>query len=314
MWFFTPKHLKHGKLLLKGVQRFLNYKRDLLPEAKLAEISSLRDELKLALRSKDKERLAALHDEINTTCERSLPNLKSSDIADNVEVILVAIVVALGIRAYIAQPFAIPTASMQPTLNGYRAEANLTDPQPNFLMRLLRKPMGETYINVVSDHTGLLHPREPVTEHRFLMLFPYSSINFADGHFIRVWCPSRQLISSQFAVEDEQRGLGFFEHTRTPVVPVMGADGKEVLTPDANRELRGNASGVAVTKGQLLARGVLHAGDSVLVNKFIYHFRRPQRGEVFVFTTKNIGGIAVKPEEGSQHYIKRLAGVPGDEL
>ena len=32
-------------------------------------------------------------------------------------------------------------------------------------------------------------------------------------------------------------------------------------------------------------------GDHVIVNKFAYHFRQPTRGEVFVFTTKNIRGI-----------------------
>ncbi len=36
--FFTPRYLKHAKLLHKGVTRFINYKRDVLPQAKLDEI------------------------------------------------------------------------------------------------------------------------------------------------------------------------------------------------------------------------------------------------------------------------------------
>jgi signal peptidase I len=56
----------------------------------------------------------------------------------------------------------------------------------------------------------------------------------------------------------------------------------------------------------------------VIVNKFSYHFRRPARGEVFVFTTKNISYIEDGREFdlrwGSQHYIKRLVGVPGDMI
>jgi hypothetical protein len=38
-------------------------------------------------------------------------------LAENVEVFLVAIVIALGVRTYFLQPFTIPTGSMQPTLN-----------------------------------------------------------------------------------------------------------------------------------------------------------------------------------------------------
>ena len=73
---------------------------------------------------------------------------------------------------------------------------------------------------------------------------------------------------------------------------------------------------VLIRKGQLLARGILESGDHVLVNKFLYNFRAPKRGEVFVFTTKNIRSdyMQVPEEQGAQHYIKRLVGVPGDEL
>lgn len=63
---------------------------------------------------------------------------------------------------------------------------------------------------------------------------------------------------------------------------------------------------ITIQKGQVLARGVVDWGDHVLVNKFSYHFRKPERGEVFVFTTKHISGIDVPREQGSQHYIKRL--------
>ena len=49
---------------------------------------------------------------------------------ENVEVILVAIVVAVGIRSYFLQPFKIPTGSMQPHPQwNYRAPR--TEPAPN---------------------------------------------------------------------------------------------------------------------------------------------------------------------------------------
>lgn len=46
-------------------------------------------------------------------------------------------------------------------------------------------------------------------------------------------------------------------------------------------------------------------GDRILVNKFVYDFSEPERYDVIVF--KN-------PNDGKQNYIKRLIGLPGDNL
>ena len=50
---------------------------------------------------------------------------------------------------------------------------------------------------------------------------------------------------------------------------------------------------------------VSNNGDRILVNKFIYDFKDPERFDVIVF--KN-------PNNGKQNYIKRLIGLPGDNL
>ena len=42
--------------------------------------------------------------------------------------------------------------------------------------------------------------------------------------------------------------------------------------------------------------------------------RLPRRADVFVFKTNNIIGLPPAPDGTSQHYIKRLAGLPGDTL
>jgi signal peptidase I len=69
-------------------------------------------------------------------------------------------------------------------------------------------------------------------------------------------------------------------------------------------------------KGEVIARGYVNTGDHVFVDKFTYHFCPPNRGDVFVFSTKDIRGLEAhhNPAEGSQFYIKRLAGLPGDTL
>lgn len=306
MFFLTPRYLKHARLLHKGVTRFINYKRDVLPPAKLEEIIALRGSLEDAMRSRDRARIDTLSVEINTSCERALPNAAHSEIADNIEVFFVAIVIALGIRTYIAQPFKIPTGSMQPTLYGLVAEHTDEDPTPNMAKRIKDWVTGRSYFNVTASRSGWLRAKEPVTEHSFLGFFAHCRLHFEDGGSQWIWAPMRQL-----ATEGGNANLGLQRYLNLPIT----ADGKDI-TPDAQvqRRISEDIGAVYITEGQLLARGKLDTGDHVLVNKFSYHFRRPVRGEVFVFTTQNIGGIQVKPEEGSQHYIKRLAGVPGDEV
>src|ERR671921_1503652 len=49
----------------------------------------------------------------------------------------------------------------------------------------------------------------------------------------------------------------------------------------------------------------LEVGDRVFVNKFIYRFTEPERGDIVVFESVN---------GGEEDLIKRVVGVPGDEV
>jgi signal peptidase I len=49
----------------------------------------------------------------------------------------------------------------------------------------------------------------------------------------------------------------------------------------------------------------LKVGDRVLVNKFIYRFTEPERGDIIVFESV---------EGGGEELIKRVVGVPGDRI
>lgn len=67
--------------------------------------------------------------------------------------------------------------------------------------------------------------------------------------------------------------------------------------------------------GDVIARGYYDTGDHVFVDKFTYHFRKPKRGEVFVFNTQNIAtreNVNSLMQGSSQFYIKRLAALPYD--
>ena len=68
--------------------------------------------------------------------------------------------------------------------------------------------------------------------------------------------------------------------------------------------------------GDAIVHGYVQAGDQVFVDRMTYQFRNPERSDVFVFKTTGIRRIEMNlnPSLGSQFYIKRLSGLPGDTL
>src|SRR5881409_3759446 len=147
---FTSRHVKHSRLLLRHARKYLRYKDDRLSgsdrEEIVAEMKSLRD----ALRQKERERIHSAADALDKTLHRLTPVTWESHWRENCEVILVAIVVAVGIRSYFLQPFKIPTGSMQPTLNGIIGHPSI-DPPPNILRQIVEfVVLGRNYIDVVS--------------------------------------------------------------------------------------------------------------------------------------------------------------------
>jgi len=147
---FTPRHIKHSRLLLRHARKYLRYKDDLLSESDREEIVAGIKTLRNALREKDREQIHSAADTLDKTLHRLTPVTWESHWRENCEVILVAIVVAVGIRSYFLQPFKIPTGSMQPTLNGIIGHSTV-EPPPNFLQQVAEfVVLGRNYINVVS--------------------------------------------------------------------------------------------------------------------------------------------------------------------
>ncbi len=69
--------------------------------------------------------------------------------------------------------------------------------------------------------------------------------------------------------------------------------------------------------GETLICARLDAGDMVIVNRMAYHFRKPERGETFVFDTRGINNNvpqAMPDQSNASHFIKRLCGLPGDTV
>ncbi|MBK1830491.1 signal peptidase I [Verrucomicrobiaceae bacterium R5-34] len=320
---FAPKWKKEAKLLDKAAKKFLNYKRDLLEDKQIEEIHSRRSDLRAAVKSGNKDSCAEASKQLQATCESALPRYQAQGwVEENLEVFFVAIVVALGLRAYVVQPFRIPTGSMQPTLNGIVATPLPDDEQlPSMATRAIQKAThGRTYVDLVTDTTKVLRQNNPVIERPVFHFFTRTYIYFADGSKMSFPGPKSALL----AQGEDGKGFGFAQTT--------GYVAAARLSPEQRAELRQagvpfdgqpNQESAFYTNPMLapdtkVAHGYIDSGDLILVDKMSYHFRNPSRGEVFVFDTREIQRIhsdaRAQGTVAGSHYIKRLAAVPGDSL
>lgn len=280
MFFLTPKYLKQGRLYVKAAEKKLAYHRDVWTPEICSTMAGLIASLKQALKEKSRERVAESEKAIEGFCATHCPMGPNAWISENVEVVLVAIIVALGIRTFVVQPFTIPTSSMSPTLKGITG-MRTTEPPPNIAKQALDFALyGRSWHNVVALADERVTSVASEVRGGLRRIFEYTKITTDQQNIYWVNAAQQPLEDSQFGG-------------------------------------RGGWHGMTFKKGEPIVRGYTDTGDHVFVNKFIYHFRKPTRGEVIVFLTQNIEGLGNSgppPRDPSQFYIKRLAGGPGDTL
>src|SRR3954447_18679068 len=266
---FTPRYVKHSKLLLKHAQKYLRYKKDVLSDAQRADVQGHIDSLGSALKGRDRDRIQTDAEKLDKKLHELTPVNWEAHWRENCEVILVAIVIAVGIRSYFLQPFKIPTGSMQPTLNGIIGHPS-TEASPNILRQIVEFVLlGRNYINVVSREDDQIFEIVPK---KIGFFFTFSRLVCERQSFL-VYAP-----------------------------------------PDTLRQDFNVFRGRLFHRGEVIARGAIDTGDQVFVDKCSYNFVKPHNGDVFVFRTNDIPAIRPDPIAGPPFYIKRLAGLPGDQL
>ena len=71
--FFTPKHVKEGRHYRHALKRLIHYKKDILPAKDLAVLQELLARLQQALKSRNKQEIYTVRDEIERAVGRIAP-------------------------------------------------------------------------------------------------------------------------------------------------------------------------------------------------------------------------------------------------
>ncbi len=154
--------------MLRAARKLLRYRRDILPEKQIISLHEGIAKLQVALRKKERNGIEQATTRLHELFDQAAPRPPLAGLRENTEVVLVALVIALGVRAYFLQPFKIPTGSMQPTLYGVTGTPTV-DPPPFLPLRALDFVLrGRTYIDVTAqEHDTVIGLREVNRFHFF---------------------------------------------------------------------------------------------------------------------------------------------------
>ncbi|HXJ55156.1 MAG TPA: signal peptidase I [Verrucomicrobiae bacterium] len=276
----------------KHVRKILSAQRDLLaPQAIEAVTKAMDETAQLCARSLDRKALEAQMSKLEEAANKWLKPYPSAGMRENIEVLLVAIAVAMGIRTFLVQPFRIPTGSMQPTLygvtsnpdfQGYFGPGSGHAPDPDFEMpgalkcKFLYWLTGVQYYHIVATAPGLMQPT--LDEPKRFLLFNLKQSFMVGDETYTVWFPPDKMLQ------------------RAGLVDRNG----QVMNPRR------------FEPGDTILKMKSYSGDHLFVDRMTYNFRRPKRGEIVVFETRDIPDMTF--DQQGNYYIKRLVALGGEKV
>jgi signal peptidase I len=312
-WFISQE-VRNAAALRKHVRRILSAQRDILTSPAIENVKHALADLTGTLNSGAKgEALKKEMGKVEEAANKWLRSYPHAGWRENVEVLLVALAVAMAIRTFFVQPFKIPTGSMQPTLFGVNSEPDFTrsvsevdyvagnglalnETEQSRLrgeverLQKTQKAMviptgwervkdwlhGNSYIHFVAPTDGKIETIFPLQK---FLIFNLSQSFIFDGVKHTLWFPP------DFGESDLQHRAGLFPRR-------------------------------VYHQGEDVIKIKVSAGDHLFVDRLTYNFRKPDRGDIIVFET---AGITEEMRDryripADEFYIKRLVALPGEKV
>ena len=277
-FLMSKKRKKRQELaaLISQISHRILWDRDLLDAAQLNKLQSIKSKA-IKLQNEKSDSVDKFLLTATSELNKAIPHARSP-VKEWLELFIVVFGVVMGARALFLQPFKIPTGSMQPTLFGINfTETNTKDFSAGVLKRVFDYVnYSYRYTDIVIEEDGYL---ENIVTKNPLFFFPYSRVKIGN--------------KSYKVPGDKNKVLRYLGEYRAKYYP------------DENPRF--------FTKGQRLVQGYLVLGDHLFVDRLRLNFAEPQRGDITVFVTDGISNLQGDPLRG-RYYIKRLVGLPGDEL
>ncbi|TAL04358.1 MAG: signal peptidase I [Verrucomicrobia bacterium] len=292
-WFIS-KTTREATAMHKHVHRILRAQCDLLSPAAMQSVSESLTALAGAIKSNAataelRKGMTALEESANKWL---LPYAHAAW-RENVEVLLVALAVAMGIRTFFIQPFKIPTGSMQPTLYGVVSSPDFT-----------RITSEADYQEQIKARDALIIPTGWPRVRDWFGGITYVDIKAkTDGSLDRVDDPVGIRI------------LNFYQN-----LYIGGVAHTLFLPPDYGQGDLKTRAGLRLNQefhqGDSVVRMKIQAGDHLFVDRVSYNFRKPQRGEIVVFQTAGIEESERRRwgVPGDQFYIKRMVAMSDESV
>jgi signal peptidase I len=308
-WLLS-KTIRDACAARKHYCRLLAAQHDLLPTSAIAAVELKLDELGAAIKDGSKGGINLKAEELQFAAEKNLKPYPHAAWRENVEVLLVALAVAMGIRTFFLQPFKIPTGSMQPTLFGINSTPDFSS-----AVRAYDYYSGTGFSDDAKSRLQAEVDRQSQLQKSLVIPSGWERVKewFQGISYVHVVAPADGTVQvgpiTHFLIFNIKQSLSIGGVVTTMWFP-----------PDCGESDLQHRAGLfperVYRKGDDVVKLRVSAGDHLFVDRLSYNFRKPTRGDIIVFETagipENMRNLYRIPSD--EFYIKRLVGLGGEKV